>query len=122
SSRRRLASVQARRVGVKPIDRLMNSDESPMRYVSPGPPRKTKPLNAAAIVARPVTTTPSPWRATQKSCALRVTRRGRSRIGTSRLPGAGMAHPPHPVEILLADAVAIEPRGVEPAQTEEGQG
>src|SRR5688572_22700037 len=83
----------------------MNREERPIRYVRPGPPRNTKPLNAAAMVDRPVTKPTSPCPAIQKSRAFRVRfsdqtpsaphaaryrrqkriMRGRSRIGISIL-------------------------------------
>ena len=70
--RSRLPGSQHRRPAVKPTGRTIHTDARPRRYVSPGPPRKTNPLNAADIVASPVTKSPTRWPAMKKSRSLRV--------------------------------------------------
>ena len=62
------------RVAVKPPATMMNSEPLPSWYVSPGPPRKTNPLKAAEVVARPVVHSPMFCPAIQKSLAVRVRR------------------------------------------------
>ncbi len=83
SSRSRLATTQQSSPAVKLTGAQMNSDATPSRYINPGPPMKTKPLNAADIVARPVTTSPSDWPAMKKSRALRVRRAAHRPIATT---------------------------------------